>query len=136
MRSPLPVLLCLSLACGGGSRSGFVALREPGPTPSCPYAPTGDDARISLIVRSELGDTLRSAHIHLTGRTWAGAVQPSIVLNAASPSGAYEIGPLMVGKYELQASDSGRKPARVTVQYCSSSLVRLQAVLVPGDPQS
>ena len=136
MRTSLLGLLCLSLACGGGSRSGFVALRGPGPSRSCPSAPIGDDVRISLVVRSELGDTLRSAHIHLTGRTWAGTVQPTIDLDAASPSGAYEIGPLMVGKYELQASDSGRKPARVTVQYCSSSLVRLQAVLVPADPQS
>ena len=134
MRHLLVGVLCVGLGCAGRSRSGFVIPPQPGLTRSCPYAPRGSEARLRLVILSELGDTLRSPRIRLTGKTWTGVAQPTLELDAPSPAGVYELGSLLVGEYVLSVRDNGRQTAHIRIKYCDSSLLQLEAVLRPTDP--
>ena len=134
MRDLLVGVLCVGLGCAGRNRSGFVIPPQPGLTRSCPYARGGSDAGLRLVVLSELGDTLRSARVRVTGKTWTGVAQPTLELNVPSPAGVYELGSLLVGDYMLSVRDSGRQTAHIRIKYCDSSLLQLQAVLRPTGP--
>lgn len=133
---PLLVAVSVSLACTGGSRSGFLITPELEPLRRCPRAPVGSDAHLSLLVLSNRGDTLRSARIRLAGRSASGAVQPTLEPSAPSASGEYLLGPFPVGQYLLTVSDSGWQTARMRLTYCGDSHFRLKAVLVHTGPTS
>jgi hypothetical protein len=129
MRQLLAGLLFVSLGCASHTRSGFIVPPQAGIIEHCSSAPSGSDARLSLIVLTERGDTLRTARIRFIGTTAGGAIQPVMELEAASPSGAYELGPFPVGQYQLSVSDSGRQTAYATAKFCNSIQLHLQAVL-------
>jgi hypothetical protein len=131
---PLLVAVSVSLACAGGNRSGFLMTPQLEPIQRCPHAPVGSDARLSLLVLSNRGDTLRSARIRLAGRSALGAVQPTMEPSAPSASGEYDLGPFPVGEYLLTVTDSGWQTARMRLTYCGDSHFRLKAVLVPTGP--
>jgi hypothetical protein len=128
----LLVVVSVSLACAGGSRSGFLMTPQMEPIQRCPYVPVGSDARLSLLVLSNRGDTLRSARIRLTGKTASGAVQPTLELSAPSSAGESDFGPFPVGEYLLTVSDSGWQTAHTRLTYCGDAHFRLKAVLVPA----
>jgi hypothetical protein len=129
----LLAIVSFCLACAGRSHSGFLMVPQSEPMRECPYAPSGSDARLSLLVLSNLGDTLRSARIRLTGNTASGAVQPTLERSAPSTSGIYDLGPFLVGKYLLTVSDSGWQSAHTKLTYCGDNHLLLKAVLVPMD---
>lgn len=130
MHPSLTALLCLTVSCASRPSSRIMAIPQPRPTSSCPNAPIGDNANITLVILSELGDTLRAAQVRLTGRTPAGPTRP-LELNAPSAAGVYQLGPLPVGDYQLTVADSGRRSAHIRVRFCADGTATLQAILVP-----